>query len=91
MAVLVLTLNLRWDGLDFSLPPHMHVSLGWDFRGIWPAQSVESMTLDLKVVSLTPTLDVEITLKNEMAGGGGAVAREAGKKKKKEVLFCSRP
>lgn len=31
------------------------------FRGTWLAQSVEHVTLDLGVVSLSPTLGVEMT------------------------------
>ena len=33
------------------------------FRGAWLGQSVEHVTLDLGVVSLSPTFGVEITLK----------------------------
>ena len=32
-------------------------------RGIWLAQSVEHVTIDLQVVSSSPMLDTEITLK----------------------------
>ena len=35
-------------------------------RGTWLAQSVECKALDLRVVSLSPTLGVEITLKNKI-------------------------
>ena len=35
----------------------------------WLAQSVEQMTLDLGVVSSSPTLGIEITLKNREANG----------------------
>ena len=38
------------------------------FRGAWLAQSVEYGTLDLGVVSLSPTLGVEVTLKNKYIG-----------------------
>ena len=27
MAVLVLMLNFRWDGLNFSRPPHYHIGI----------------------------------------------------------------
>ena len=36
-------------------------SVGW--RGTWLAQSVERVTLDLRIVSLSPMLGVEVTLK----------------------------
>jgi len=34
-------------------------------RGAWQAQSVEHLTLDLGVVSLSPRVGVEITLKKK--------------------------
>ena len=34
-------------------------------RGAWLAQSVEHATLDLRVVSSSPTLDMEPTLKKK--------------------------
>ena len=36
-------------------------------KGLWLAQSVEHVTFDLKVVSLSPTLGVEITLKKNLS------------------------
>lgn len=35
-------------------------------KGAWLAQSVEHVTLNLRVVNSSPTLDVEITLKKSM-------------------------
>ena len=34
-------------------------------RGTWLAQSVNHMTLDLRVVGLSPTLGVDVTLKKK--------------------------
>ena len=45
--------------------------------GVWLAQSVEHVTLDLGVVSSSPTLDVEITYKK-------VILLIAFKKRKKE-------
>ena len=41
----------------------MNIKKPPDIRSAWLAQSVEHATLDLGIVSLSPTLGVEITLK----------------------------
>jgi len=38
-------------------------------RGAWLAESIECATLDLGVVSLSPTLGVDLTLKKRKADG----------------------
>ena len=59
--------------------------LGCDSRGPWPARSVESTTLDLQAVSASPTLGVEITLKNNPGRGA-----EEEKRKEKQMPLHSR-
>ena len=45
------------------------------YRGAWLAQSVECATLHFRIISLNPTLGVEITLKNKISGRlGGSVS-----------------
>ena len=59
--------------------------------GTWLAQSEECATLDLRVVSLSPVLRVEIKQKEKKGGGAMGMKRKFVKEKiyndKKDVQF----
>lgn len=53
--------NITWGGNLRS----MHTQRSHDMAGAWLAESVQQAMLDTKVVSSSPALDVEFTLKKK--------------------------
>ena len=53
--------GLELQPLDLSLALSLHGVLDKIFRDAWLARLIEHVTLDLEVVSSSPTLGIEIT------------------------------